>query len=62
MSQVVVYKGIMVEPLERSGDKILVRTKNPNDAQKVGLPFKTLEGGVAYFEDWVPETDLVAVD
>ena len=62
MSQVVVYKGIMVEPLERSGDKILVRTKNPNDAQKVGLPFKALEGGVAFFEDWVPEADLVAVD
>lgn len=62
MSQIVIYKGVSVEPVERSNGKILVRTKNPSDAQKADLPFKALEGGVAVFEGWVQESDLVAVD
>ena len=62
MSQIVVYKGIMVEPMDRSGGRILVRTKNPGDAQKAGLPFKDMEGGTAIFEDWVDESSLVPVD
>lgn len=62
MSQIVIYKGIQVEPQERSGGKIRVRTKNPGDAQKADLPFKTMEGSAAVFEAWVPESELVAVD
>ncbi len=62
MSQVVIYKGVAVEPVERSGDKIRIRTKNPSDAQRVGLLFKDMEGGAAVFEAWVPEADLVAVN
>ena len=62
MSQIVIYKGVRVEPVERSGEKILVRSKNPSDAQKAGLQFKTLEAGVAIFEGWAAEDDLVAVD
>lgn len=62
MSQIVIYKGVAVEPLERSGDKIRVRTKNPSDAQRAGLPFKDMEGSAAIFESWVPEAELVAVD
>lgn len=62
MNQTVIYKGVIVKPVERVGDKVRVRTANPNDAQKVGLPFKDLEGGQAVFEALVPEADLVAVD
>lgn len=62
MNQIVVYKGIMVEPLERSGSKILIRTKNPSDAKKADIPFSRLENGVALFETWAPETELVAVN
>ncbi|MDJ0842292.1 MAG: hypothetical protein QNK37_37670 [Acidobacteriota bacterium] len=62
MSQIVIYKGITVEPKERDGGKIRVRTSNPADAQKAGLPFKDMEGGAAIFEAWVPEDELVAVD
>lgn len=62
MSQIVIYKGVMVEPVDKSGSKILVRTKNPSDAQKADLPFKDLEAGVAIFEGWAEESDLVAVN
>ena len=62
MSQIVIYKGIQVEPVERSGDKIRVRTKNPGDAAKADLPFKEMSGTAAVFEGWVPESELVAVD
>ena len=60
--QIVIYKGVRVEPLDRSGDKILVRTRNPADANKVDLPFKELVEGAALFEGWVLESDLVAVE
>ena len=62
MSQIVIYKGILVQPLDRSGGKILVRTTNPTDAGKAKLPFKDMEGSTAIFEDWVPEDQLVPVD
>ena len=62
MSQIVIYKGIVVEPKERHDGKILVRTTNPVDANKAKIPFKDMEGGTAVFEAWVPEGDLVAVD
>ncbi len=62
MSQVVIYKGIMVEPDERVGDSIRVRTRNAGDAQKAGLPFKELEGGAAIFEGLAPESELVPVN
>ena len=62
MSQIVVYKGVMVQPVDRDGDRILVRTTNAGDAQKAALPFKDLRDGAAVFEAWVPEGDLVAVD
>lgn len=62
MSQRVVYKGIFVVAKDRRGDRILVSTDHPGDAQKAGLPFKDLVNGRAVFEDWVPEADLVAVD
>ena len=62
MSQIVVYKGIMVQPMDRSGDKILVRTSNAGDAGKAGLPFKEMQGSTAVFEDWVPEKELVPID
>ncbi len=62
MSQVVIYKGIMVEPLERSGDKIRIRTLNPGDANRAGLSFKEMDGGKAVFESWVGEDELVPVE
>lgn len=62
MSQIVIYKGVPVEPVERSGDKIRIRTKNPSDAQRAGLAFKDMIGGAAVFEALVPEADLVAVN
>lgn len=62
MNQTVIYKGIVVKPVERVGDKVRVRTSHPSDAQKAGLPFKELQGGQAVFEALVPEADLVAVD
>jgi hypothetical protein len=62
MNQTVIYKGVIVQPVDRQGDRIRVRTSNPNDAQKAGLPFKDLEGGQAIFEALVPENELVAVD
>lgn len=62
MSQIVIYKGVLVSPVDRSGDKILVQTQNPGDAQKAGLPFKELKGASAVFEAWVPAADLVPVD
>lgn len=62
MSQIVIYKGVPVQPMERSGDKIRIRTKNASDAQKADLPFKEMSGMEAVFEAWVPEAQLVAVD
>lgn len=62
MSQIVIYKGVQVEPVEREGSKILVRTKNPGDANKAGIPFKDMEGGQAIFEVWASEDELVAVN
>lgn len=62
MSQVVIYKGVLVEPVERTSGKIRVRTKNAVDAQKAGIPFKSMEGATAIFEILVPEEELVAVD
>ena len=62
MSQIVIYKGVMVEPLERSAGKILVRTSNPADAAKAGIPFKALDAGKAFFETWVSESELVPVN
>lgn len=61
MSQVVIFKGIMVEPLEREGKKIRIRTKNAADAQRAEVPFKTMENGAAVFETWALEEELVAV-
>ncbi|CAM2068007.1 hypothetical protein SCOR_21700 [Sulfidibacter corallicola] len=60
--QIVVYKGVTVQAVERSGKRIRIQSRNPADAQKVGLTFKDLEGGVAVFEAWVEEDQLVAVD
>ena len=62
MSQIVIYKGVSVLPQERSQGKIRVRTTNPADAQKAGLPFAEMDGATAVFEAWVPEQELVAVD
>lgn len=62
MSQTVIYKGVVVVPLERADGKIRVRTQNPADAQKADLPFKDMEGGRPCFEAWVPEDQLVPVD
>ena len=62
MNQTVIYKGVIVQPVERVGDRVRVRTSNPNDAQKAGLSFKDLEGGQAIFEGLVAEAELVAVD
>lgn len=62
MSQIVIYKGITVTPIDRSGGKIKVRTHNAADAQKAGLPFKEMSGANAVFEDWVPESELVPID
>ena len=61
MSQVVIYKGITVQAVDRAGDKILVRTSKMGDAQKVSMPFKEMNGTTAIFETWVPESELVAV-
>ncbi len=60
--QIVVYKGVTVQAVDRSGSRILVQSRNAADANKVGLPFKDMEGGVAIFEAWVEENELVAVD
>jgi len=62
MSQIVIYKGIMVEPVERVGDSIRVRTRNAGDASKVGFTFKEMDGSAAVFEGVVPESELVPVD
>ncbi len=59
MTANVVYKGIMVTPLERSKDKILIETINQSDAQKVSIPFKELRDGHAVFQAWVPESELI---
>ena len=45
MSQIVIYKGVSVTPIDRSGDKIRVQTRNPTDAAKAEIPFKTMDGG-----------------
>ncbi len=62
MSQVVVYKGVVVRPVERADSKILVRTDNPGDAQKAGIPFKDLDQGRAIFEAWVSDNELSPVN
>lgn len=62
MSQIVIYKGVPVQPVERDGARIKVQTNNPGDAQKADLPFKEMNGATAVFEAWVPEDQLVAVD
>ena len=62
MSQIVIYRGVMVQPLEHSGKRFLVQTKNPSDAQKADISFKGMVEGQAVFEAWVDEDDLVAVD
>jgi len=61
MSQIVIYKGVVVEPKDRNDGKILVRTTNAGDARKAGLPFKDMEGTAAVFEAWVEESELRAV-
>lgn len=62
MSQIVIYKGVRVEPVEREGGKIRVRTTNPGDANTAEIPFKDMEGGQAVFETWANEDELVAVN
>lgn len=62
MSQIVIYKGVRVQPVEKSGPKIRVQTKNAGDAQKAGLPFKTMDGGAAVFETWALESELIPID
>lgn len=62
MSQMVIYKGIVVEPVERDGEKLRIRSKNPADAQKASLEFTDMQGTIALFEAWVPETECRAVD
>ena len=62
MSQIVIYKGIMVTPVEVFQGKIRVQTRNPGDAQKAGMPFKDMADGAAVFEALVAEDELVAVD
>ena len=61
MSQIVIYKGVVVTPADRDGDRILVRTTNAGDAQKAGIPFKEMDGTTAVFETWVEESQLRAV-
>jgi len=61
MSQIVIYRGIVVQPIERSGESVRIRTDNAADAAKAAIPFKDLEGGRAIFETWAPETALTPV-
>ena len=58
----VIYRGVVVDAVERRGQQVLVRSTNPADAQKVGLAFKEMRGGVAIFEAWASERELVAHD
>ncbi|CAM2008564.1 hypothetical protein [Acanthopleuribacter pedis] len=60
--QIVVYKGVTVQAVERAGSRIRIQSRNAADANKVGLTFKDMEDGVAVFEGWVEEDQLVAVD
>ena len=62
MSQIVIYKGIAVQPVERENGKIRVQSRNAADAQKAGLTFKEMDGMAAVFEAWAPEDELVPVD
>ena len=62
MSQIVIYKGVMVEPVERSNGKIRIQTKNPGDAQKADMAFKDMDGTTAVFETWANEDELVPVN
>ncbi len=62
MSQLVIYKGIVVQPVEGSSGKIRIQTTNPGDANKAGIPFKDMVDGAAVFETWVAEDQLVPVD
>ncbi|MCA9663507.1 MAG: hypothetical protein KC486_34575 [Myxococcales bacterium] len=58
----VTYRGVIVEAVERRNQQVLVRSTNPVDAQKAGLAFKEVRGGVAVFEAWASERELVARD
>ena len=62
MSQIVIYKGVRVTPVDRSGNRIRVQTRNPADAAKADIPFKTMDGSTAVFEALVAEDELVPVD
>jgi len=61
MSQQVVFKGVLVSPIERSGDRILVETLNVTDAHKAEIPFKEMRGSTAVFQLWVEESELVPI-
>ncbi|MCB1044814.1 MAG: hypothetical protein KDC35_17880 [Acidobacteria bacterium] len=58
----VVYRGVLVSPVDRSAERIRIETTNMNDAQKAGIPFSEMRNGKAVFAEWVPETDLVPLD
>ena len=62
MSQILIYKCVPVTALDAEGGKILVETRNQVDAQKAGIPFKTMEGMQAVFQLWVPQEEIVKVD
>ncbi len=62
MRQIVIYKGVTVHPVERSGNKVLIRTTNAADARRADIPFKDLRDGAAIFEAWVPDDELVPVN
>ncbi|MCB1052492.1 MAG: hypothetical protein H6510_11050 [Acidobacteria bacterium] len=62
MSQVLIYKGIQVQAQDMENGKVLVQTRNPVDAQKAGIPFKELQSGVAIFEAWVPQAEIVPIN
>lgn len=62
MSQVVIYRGIVVTPSERAEGRIRVETTNMIEAQRAGLAFHEMREGQAVFAAWVDEKDLIPVD
>ncbi len=62
MTQTVVYQGVLVTPIDRTGSRIRVECVNLTDAQRAEIPFSEMRDGKAIFAKWVEETELVALD
>lgn len=62
MSQMVVYRGVVVTPTQRDGQRILVECADMSAAQKAEIPFHEMRDGKAIFAVWAEESDLVAVN